>query len=313
MSTQKNSGTGGDASPEKESRKPVTVIRLLEMKRAGEPITMVTAYDYPTAQLADAGGADAVLVGDSLAMVVLGHENTLAVTMDEMLHHARAVKRGSRAPLLIGDMPFMSYQTGPRDALFNAGRFLKEGGMDAVKLEGGAAVCDSVRAIVAAGIPVMGHVGLTPQSIHALGGWRVQGRTPDAALRLFDDALALEAAGCFSIVLESVPDRLARYVTEHLVIPTIGIGAGNDTDGQVLVMHDLLGLFEDFQPKFVKRYATLGADARAAIRLFRDEVRARSFPTTEHAYTMRDEAWTAFLQLASSPGHGGDGGGTEPA
>ena len=288
------------SSPKAQKRKPVTVRTFQAKRERGEPITMVTAYDYPTAQLAEDAGIDSILVGDSLAMVVLGHETTLSVTMDEMIHHAKAVRRGASTPLLVGDMPFMSYQVSPEEALRNAGRFLQEADMDAVKLEGGREVVPQVRAIVGAGIPVMGHVGLTPQSIHALGGWRVQGRTPEAARELLDDALALQEAGCFSIVLESVPTRLATYVTERLDIPTIGIGAGPQASGQVLVMHDLLGLFDRFQPKFVKRYALLGADARSALGAFRDEVLARDFPTADHGYTMTDEAWAAFRDEAGA-------------
>jgi 3-methyl-2-oxobutanoate hydroxymethyltransferase len=293
MSTQIQDPTKSP-SPAK-ARKKVTVRTYQAKHDAGEPITMVTAYDYPTAQLAEDSGIDSILVGDSLGMVVLGHDTTLSVTMDEMIHHAKAVRRGASTPLLVGDLPFMSYQVGPEDALRNAGRFLQEAGMDAVKLEGGRKVVPQVRAIVGAGIPVMGHVGLTPQSIHALGGWRVQGRTPAAARELLADALALQAAGCFSIVLESVPERLATYVAQRLDIPTIGIGAGPNTSGQVLVIHDLLGLFDRFQPKFVKRYALLGADARTALGAYRDEVAARAFPNEEHSYTMTDEAWSAFL------------------
>src|SRR6186713_394358 len=203
-----------------------TVLSFAEKRRRGEPITMLTAYDYPTARIVDEAGIDAILVGDSLAMVVLGHPDTLSVTMDEMLHHARAVRRGASRALLIGDMPFMSYQADEAEARRNAGRFLKEAGMEAVKLEGGRSVAPAVRRIVGAGIPVQGHIGLTPQSVNALGGWKVQGRTAAAARLLLEDALALEDAGCFSLVLESVPDRLAAHITERLSIPTIGIGAG---------------------------------------------------------------------------------------
>lgn len=279
-------------------RTKVTVRTLAAKHKARAPITMLTAYDYPSAQLADAAGIDVLLVGDSLAMVVLGHENTLSVTVDEMLHHCRAVKRGTATAMLVGDMPFMSYQVDAPSALRNAGRFLQEGGMDAVKLEGGRRVVPQVEAIVGAGIPVMGHVGLTPQSIHALGGFRVQGKTAAEAKRLLDDALALEAAGCFSIVLESVPDRLAADVTARLEIPTIGIGAGAGTSGQVLVFHDLLGLFERFTPKFVRRYAELGAAARDAIARYGADVEAGAFPAAEHTFTMSDEAWLAYLELA---------------
>lgn len=286
--------------PAEAGRKTVTVRTLAAKHARGEPITMLTAYDYPTAQLGDAAGMDVLLVGDSLAMVVLGHENTLSVTVDEMLHHCRAVKRGAEAALLVGDMPFMSYQVDAPSALRNAGRFLQEGGMDAVKLEGGRAVTAQVRAIVAAGIPVMGHIGLTPQSINALGGFRVQGKTAAEAKRLLDDALALEAAGCFSIVLESVPDRLAADITARLTVPTIGIGAGAATSGQVLVIHDVLGLFERFTPKFVRRYAELGATARAAIAQYGADVAARRFPGPEQTFTMTDDAWHAYVELVSS-------------
>jgi 3-methyl-2-oxobutanoate hydroxymethyltransferase len=245
-----------------QPRPKPTVLSFAEKRRRGEPITVLTAYDYPTARIVDEAGVDAILVGDSLAMVVLGHPNTLSVSMEEMLHHARAVSRGSRSALLIGDMPFMSYQADPSEAVRNAGRFLQDAGMDAVKLEGGRPVVETVKAIVRAGIPVQGHIGLTPQSVNALGGWRVQGRTANAARALFDDA------GCFSLVLESVPYRLASHITEHLAIPTIGIGAGAGTSGQVLVLHDMLGLYDRFTPKFAKRYAELGEAILAAVGAF---------------------------------------------
>jgi len=283
-----------------KSRK--VTVRTLQVRRdRGRPITMVTAYDYPSARAADAAGIDVLLVGDSLAMVVLGYDTTLPVTMDEMLHHARAVRRGARSALLVGDMPFLSYQTGPADALRNAGRYLKEAGMDAVKLEGGREVAETVRTLVASGIPVQGHVGLTPQSVHALGGYRVQGKTREAAARLLEDALALEDAGCFSVVLESVPARLASYVTERLRIPTIGIGAGAGVSGQVLVYHDLLGLQTELRPKFVKRFASLGEDAERALKAYRDEVRAGAFPGPEHGYEMPDEEWEGFVASVEKP------------
>lgn len=289
MSTLPTADTSG---PE---RSKVT-IRTLQAKRdRGEPITMLTAYDFPTARIVDRAGVDSILVGDSLAMVVLGHENTLAVTMEEMLHHARAVRRGAHSALLIGDMPFMSYQASVADAVRNAGRFLQESGMEAIKLEGGRTVVPAVEAIVAAGIPVLGHVGLTPQSVHALGGWRVQGRTAEAAAQLLEDALALEEAGCFALVLESVPDRLASYVTDRLHIPTIGIGAGAGTSGQVLVLHDLAGLFDRFTPRFAKQYAQLGTAMAEAVAEYRAEVVAGTFPTPDHAYRMPEEAWQTFL------------------
>ncbi len=273
----------------------ITLPALHEKAARSERLVMMTAYDYPSARIVDDSDVDMILVGDSLAMVVLGHESTLSVTMDEMLHHARAVARGARRALLIGDMPFMSFQTGPADALRNAGRFLKEAGMDAVKLEGGKPVVESVRAITRAGIPVVGHLGLTPQHIRALGGYRVQGRTADAARALYEDALALQDAGCFCIVIEGVPARLAAFVTERLEIPTIGIGAGVGTSGQVLVFHDLLGLWEGKSPRFVKRYADLGDRARAAMATYRDEVAAGTFPADEHSYGMSDTEWDAFL------------------
>jgi 3-methyl-2-oxobutanoate hydroxymethyltransferase len=277
--------------------RPKTTIHTLQAKRdRGEAITMLTAYDYPSARLVDQAGVDSILVGDSLAMVVLGHENTLAVTMEEMLHHARAVSRGARSALLIGDMPFMSYQVSVPEAVRNAGRFLQEAGMDAIKLEGGRAVAGTVRAIIRAGIPVQGHIGLTPQSVNMLGGWRVQGRSAEAARALLQDALLLQDAGCFSIVLESIPDRLADYVTEHLHIPTIGIGAGVGCSGQVLVYHDLLGLFDRFTPKFVKRYAELGQATVAAVEAYRAEVEAGEFPTAAHSYVMADAEWEEFVR-----------------
>lgn len=282
-------------------RPPKTsVSRLLEKKQAREPITVVTAYDFPTARLADEAGVDAILVGDSLAMVVLGHPNTLSVTMDEMLHHARAVSRGASRPLLIGDMPFMSYQADRGEAIRNAGRFLADAGMDAVKLEGGRRMADTVRAIVDAGIPVQGHIGLLPQSEKAMGGLRVQGRTAAAARALLDDALALEDAGCFSIVIEGVPARLGTEITARLHVPTIGIGAGADTDGQVLVMHDVLGLYER-APRFVKRYADLRQTIGDALEAFRADVAERRFPAPEHTYSMPDEEWNAFAAGLDRP------------
>jgi 3-methyl-2-oxobutanoate hydroxymethyltransferase len=290
MSAQ-NLGSGGREAP----RPKTTILTLAEKRRRGEAITMLTAYDCPTARILDAGGIDAILVGDSLAMVVLGHPNTLAVTMDEMLHHARAVRRGAERALLIGDMPFMSYQSDMPEAVRNAGRFLQEAGMDAVKLEGGHAFAETARAIVRAGIPVMGHIGLTPQSLNLLGGFRVQGRTAQAARGLLDDALALQDAGCFALVLESVPERVAAHITARLAIPTIGIGAGAGTSGQVLVIHDVLGLYDRPSPKFAKRYAALGGAVADAVAAYRTEVESRTFPSREHAYAMPDEEWQAFL------------------
>ena len=273
-----------------------TILTLHDKYRRGEPITMLTAYDYPTARALDEAGIDAILVGDSLAMVVLGHASTLSVTMEEMLHHARAVSRGAKRALLIGDMPFMSYQAEAAQAIRNAGRFLQESGMNAVKLEGGRTVAETVRAIVGAGIPVLGHIGLTPQSTNALGGYRVQGRTAGTARSLVEDALALEAAGCFAVVVEGVPERVATYLTERLAIPTIGIGAGAGVSGQVLVTHDLLGLYSELTPRFVKRYADLGQAMRTAFEAYRAEVASRAFPTRDHAYAIAEDEWQSFLQ-----------------
>ncbi len=277
-------------------RKKVTTLTFRQKKERGEAITMLTAYDYPTAMAMDKAGVDSILVGDSLAMVVLGYENTLPVTMDEMLHHARAVARGAKSPLLVGDMPFMSYQVSVEDAVRNAGRFLQSGGMDAVKLEGGRERADAVRAIVNAGIPVMGHLGLTPQSVNQLGGFRAQGKTAIAAKRLLEDAKILEDVGAFSLVLESVPARLAEYISKQISIPTIGIGASAGCDGQVLVTHDLLGLFERFTPKFVKQYANFHAEMNKAFTDFIDDVENKRFPAVEHTVEMTDEEWEEFIK-----------------
>jgi len=278
-------------------RKKVTTLTLRQKKARREPITMLTAYDYPTALSMDAAGVDAILVGDSLGMVVLGYANTLPVTMEEMLHHCRAVARGAKSALLIGDMPFMSYQADVNEAVRNAGRFLQQAGMEAVKLEGGRERADAVRAIVGAGIPVMGHLGLTPQSVNQLGGFRPQGRNASAAQRLLEDALLLEEAGCFSLVLESVPARLAEFVSQKISIPTIGIGAGAGCDGQVLVTHDLLGLFDRFTPKFVKKYADFHGEMQRAFSEYLAEVQSRQFPAVEHSVEMSDEEWESFLKV----------------
>lgn len=279
-------------------RKKVTTLTFRQKKERGEPITMLTAYDYPTAMAIDRAGIDSILVGDSLAMVVLGYENTLPVTMEEMLHHARAVARGAKSALLIGDMPFMSYQVSVEEAVRNAGRFLQQGGMDAVKLEGGRERADAVRAIVGAGIPVMGHLGLTPQSVHQLGGFRAQGKNASAAKRLLEDAQILEDAGAFSLVLESVPARLAEYISKKISIPTIGIGAGLGCDGQVLVTHDLLGLFDRFTPKFVKKYANLHDAMNKAFTEYIDDVETKRFPAPEHTVEMTDDEWNEFLRVS---------------
>lgn len=279
----------------KEERKKVTTTAFRQKKKRGEPITMLTAYDYPTALIMDQAGVDSILVGDSLGMVVLGYQNTLPVTMEEMLHHCRAVARGATRALLIGDMPFMSYQVSEQEAVRNAGRFLQEAGMDAVKLEGGRERRTAIELITGAGIPVMGHLGLTPQSVHQLGGFRAQGKTATAAKRLLEDALILQEAGCFGVVLESVPSRLAGLISQKLEIPTIGIGAGPDCDGQVLVTHDLLGLFDRFTPKFVRRYANIHAEMARAFETYIIEVEGGSFPGPEHSVDMPDEEWEELV------------------
>jgi len=265
-------------------RKKVTPVDVQAMKREGRKITMLTAYDYPMALLEDRAGIDIILVGDSLAMTVLGYENTLPVTMDEMIHHTKAVVRGAKYALILGDMPFMSYNCSEREAIINAGRFMKEAGADAVKLEGGVSVKEIVRAIVKAGIPVMGHIGLTPQTISMLGGFKVQGKDAKGAQKIIDDALQLEDAGAFSVLLEAVPAPITKRVTERLAVPTIGIGAGIHCDGQVLVVHDLLGLFDRFTPKFAKRYVNLSEPILKAFESYIDDVRKGAFPTDQHSF-----------------------------
>lgn len=266
-------------------RKPVTVPDILARKREGVPVVMVTAYDATFARLIDACEVDIVLVGDSLGMVIQGHEHTLEVEIDHVVYHARCVRRALKAAHLCADMPFMSYQVGPEQALINAGRLLKEGGAASVKLEGGEAIVPTIARLVSAGIPVMGHLGLTPQSVHAFGGFKVQARERSAADRLRREAALLEQAGCYAIVLEGIPAALAAEVSQSLTIPTIGIGAGVGCDGQVLVMHDLLGLDDGFRPKFVKRYAELAAPIRDAVSSFAREVRAREFPGEQHSFS----------------------------
>jgi 3-methyl-2-oxobutanoate hydroxymethyltransferase len=284
------------STPTQDSPKKVTTRTLLKKKQDGKPITMLTGYDYATAVALDKTGIDAILVGDSLGMVVLGHPTTLPVTMDDMISHCQAVSRGASTPLLIGDMPFMSYQVSVEDAVRNAGRFLKEAGMDAVKLEGGRDRADAVRAIVSTGIPVMGHLGLTPQSVHQMGGFRTQAKSVEDARALIDDALALEEAGAFSIVLESIPARLAALVSERLRIPTIGIGAGVGCDGQVIVTHDMLGLFDRFTPRFVKKYADLHGEMARAFAEYIADVEAGTFPSEEHSVDVSDEVWASLLE-----------------
>ncbi len=283
-----------------EERKKVTTRLIQAMKARHEPICMLTAYDYPMALAMDETGVDIILVGDSLGMVELGYESTLPVTMEDMIHHAKAVARGAKYALLVGDMPFMSYQASDAEAVHNAGRFLQEAGMNAVKLEGGSERADTVRAIVAAGIPVMGHLGLTPQSVHKLGGFRPQGRDAEAAYKLLQDAQTLQEAGCFSLVLESIPGRLATLVSQSLDIPTLGIGAGVGCDGQVLVTHDMLGLFERFTPKFVKQYAHLAGEMRRAFTAYRVEVKSRAFPDTEHTVEMNEDEWKCLEEKLKS-------------
>lgn len=277
-------------------REKVTTLTLRAKKMRGEPITMLTAYDYPTALALDHVGVDSILVGDSLGMVVLGYETTLSVTMDDMLHHCKAVARGARIAHLIGDMPFMSYQVSTAEAVRNAGRFLQEAGMDAVKLEGGRDVAPAIEAIVAAGIPVMGHLGLTPQSIRKLGGWKVQATSAASARGTMEDAHVLENAGCYGVILEAIPDRVAELITQRLHIPVIGIGAGAHCDGQVLVSNDLLGSFDRFTPRFAKKYADLRAVMEQAFLAYVDDVVARRFPAPEHSYHINDEEFEALLR-----------------
>lgn len=266
-----------------------TVVTFQQAKEKGEKLTMLTAYDYSTAKLEDEAGVNSILVGDSLGNVMLGYEDTISVTMEDMIHHGAAVARGVKNALVIIDMPFMSYQTSVYDAVVNAGRLMKEGRADAVKLEGGVEVCPQIRAIVDAGIPVCAHVGLTPQSINAFGGFKVQGKSEAAAKKVLEDAKAIEEAGAFAVVLEGIPKKLGDLITRELRIPTIGIGAGNGCDGQVLVYQDLLGMFSDFTPKFVKRYAELGEIMKDAFRSYIEEVGSGAFPSEEHEYKIDDD------------------------
>jgi len=272
----------------------LTIDELKAMKRRGDKIAMLTAYDYPTARILDEAGVPIILVGDSLGMVVLGYDSTLPVTMEDMIHHTRAVVRGSQRAHIVFDMPFMSYQTGIEDALRNAGRALKEAGAQSVKLEGGAHMAETVRRLVEVGIPVMGHIGLTPQSVNQLGGFRVQGKTPAAAVRLLHDARALEQAGAYAIVLETIPAPLARIITSKVSVPTIGIGAGPHCDGQVQVIYDFLGLYPDFVPKHCRQYAHLAEEISRAVRQYLDDVRGGAFPTEKESFAM-DESVLAEL------------------
>ena len=266
-----------------------TVADFLSMKKNSEKITMVTAYDYSTAKLIDNSGINSILVGDSLGMVMLGYTDTVSVTMEDMLHHVKAVSRGTENALVICDMPFMSYQTSVYDAVVNAGRLMKEGRAGAVKLEGGKEYAEHVRAIVNASIPVCGHIGMTPQSVNAFGGFKVQGKTEEAARKLIEDAIALQEAGAFAVVIECVPHKLAEYISEILSIPTIGIGAGNGCSGQVLVYQDMLGMYSDFTPKFVKKFANVGDVMTDAFKSYSDEVKTGQFPTEEHSFKIDDD------------------------
>lgn len=263
-----------------------TINRIKEMKQKGEKIAMLTAYDYSMARIVDEVGIPLILVGDSLGMVVLGYESTIPVTIEDMLHHTKAVVRGTQTAMVIGDMPFMTYQVSVEDAMRNAARFIQEAGAQAIKLEGGVSVADKVRRIVEAGIPVMGHIGLTPQSINQMGGYKVQGKTPETAKKLLDDAIALEQAGAFAVVLETVPASLAALVTQKLNITTIGIGAGPGCDGQVQVINDLLGSFSDFVPKHAKQYAKISEIIKNAVNEYQNEVKASAFPTEKQSFTM---------------------------
>jgi 3-methyl-2-oxobutanoate hydroxymethyltransferase len=278
------------------SQKKLTIPDIKNRKN-GIPLSVLTAYDYPWAKMVDAAGIDIVLVGDSLGMVVLGYTDTVSVTMEEMLHHTRAVVRGVEHALVVTDMPFGSYNSSIPAAINNATRILKEGHADAVKLEGGVAMAPAVEAIVRAGIPVQGHIGLTPQTATSLGGFKVQGKSAQAAKQLIDDALALEDAGCFSIVLEAIPAPLAEHITRQIGIPTIGIGAGIGCDGQVLVIHDLVGLYDRFTPKFVKQYAKISDPIAGALAQYKAEVENRTFPTEAHSFTMKSEELDKLLEL----------------
>jgi 3-methyl-2-oxobutanoate hydroxymethyltransferase len=289
MTTRPRKPAPGTPAPGK-----LALPELLEMKRRRDRIVMITAYDAPSARIADSAGVDLILVGDSAAMVVLGHDSTVPATMDEMLMLTAAATRGARRPLVIADLPFGSYQVSDEQALENAIRFVKEASADAVKLEGAGTMLSRVRALTGAGVPVMGHIGLTPQTATGLGGFKAQGRTANRAKQLVDDALALQDAGCFAIVLEAVPSPVARAVTTALAVPTIGIGAGSDTDGQVLVWHDMLGYYEGHSPRFVKRYADLGDVIIEALGRYADEVRSGTFPEEHHTYAMPEDERAAF-------------------
>jgi 3-methyl-2-oxobutanoate hydroxymethyltransferase len=277
------------SSAPRTDRKPVTLSKLHEMRALGEPIVMITAYDHPSALVAEEAGVDIVLVGDSAANNVLGYQDTVPVTVEELLMLAAAVRRGLKTPLLVGDLPFGSYEASDAQAIATAHRFVKEAGCEAVKLEGGGVMAERAQAIVRAGVPVMGHVGLTPQTATALGGYRAQGRTAERARQVLEDALALQQAGCFAIVFEAIPARVTDVLMEQMEVPVIGIGAGASTDGQVLVLHDMLGIHDGFKPKFVKRYADVKAEMLRGVEDYAHDVRTRAFPTDEHGYGIAPE------------------------
>lgn len=288
-------------------RRKVTITDLAGRKRSGPPIVMVTAYDYPTALIADRAGVDVILVGDSLGMVALGYDSTVPVTLAEMVHHTRASARGVRSAFLVADLPFMSYHVSPEQAVRSAGRLVKEGGAEAVKLEGGREFLPAVRAIVSAGIPVMAHLGLTPQTATRLGGYRVQGRDAASARRILEDALLLQEAGAFAVLVECIPDRVSGLLRRRLAVPLIGIGAGPDCDGQVLVLSDLLGLYDRLSPRFAKRYADLGRLATEAVAAFAREVRAGEFPAAEHSFALPADEYARLLAALDEPAPGAAG------
>jgi 3-methyl-2-oxobutanoate hydroxymethyltransferase len=282
---------------EQAAPKKLTIFDLQAKVARGEKIFQVTAVDYPSAQLVDRSGVDCILIGDSLGMTALGYSGTVPVTMDEMIHHARAIARAARRAILVGDLPLGAYHASTEDAINNAMRMVKEGGADVVKIEGGEDFAPMAEAVVKAGIPVMGHIGLTPQLVSKIGGFRVQGKSAETGVQLLRDALAMEKAGCFAIVLEAIPDRVAQLITERLEIPTIGIGAGAHCDGQNLVLHDMVGLFDRFTPKFVKKYADCWGIIGKALQDFQEDVRKGEFPRAEHSFTMKDEEYQAFVRM----------------
>jgi len=281
--------------------KKKTLLDFKEKYQNKIPLTMVTSYDYTSGILADKAGIDSILVGDSFSMVMNGNDNTSRATVDEVVYHCKAVARGAKSSFIVADMPFGSYEISIEDAVRNAIRLIKEGNANAVKLEGGKKMAPKVKAITEIGVPVMGHIGLTPQSLNVLGGYKVQGRTAEAAMELVRDARALEEAGCYALVIESVPQKIAEIITNILTIPTIGIGAGNRTSGQILVWHDMFGLFQDFTPKFCKQYANLGKLISEGLEQYKTEVESRDFPTKDHTYTLKQEEWDKFKVMINSP------------